>query len=94
MGDNPDSYPRVFLREWGKGEISIFEEQMNKIIESKNHIIFKRVMENNFEHSSNSSVGSETKSDSSLSGSDDDDDSEENEEERRRKVLEAFGTVG
>ena len=26
MGDNPDAFPRVFLREWGKGELQIFEE--------------------------------------------------------------------
>ena len=50
-------------------------------------------MENNFEHSSTSSAGSETHSDSSLgSGSDDDDDSDD-EEERRRRALEAFGSV-
>lgn len=94
MGDNPDGYPRVFLREWGKGERELFEEYLNKLIESKNAVIFKRVMDNNFEHSSMSSAGSESKSDSDLSGSGSDDDSDaEDEAARKAKILAAFGDV-
>ena len=33
MGDNPDGYPRVFLREYAIGERMLFEEFMQKMIE-------------------------------------------------------------
>jgi hypothetical protein len=32
MGENPDGYPRVYLRDWAPAEIQLFDEYMNKLI--------------------------------------------------------------
>jgi hypothetical protein len=66
---------------------------MDKMCESKNAKVFDQVINDKWEFSSNSSVDSRTKSESSLADSDEDDsyDEIENDETRRKKALDAFG---
>lgn len=92
MGDNPDGYPRVYLRDWAPAEIQLFDEYMNKLIQTKNAVVFNKLMSNDFDFSSNSSVDSGTPSNSSL-GSDDDESESEDEEDRKNNALNAFGAL-